>query len=324
MKKNMKLFIFFVLVVLMLFAVSACAKPFDPNLPSGTPSGSTSGSSPSGSSPSGSAPSGSNPSENNPGESVGDLYVREGYIYFGEYPQTIKADSVTITATQDTRGYYLGSDGKYYAKIVANPYGSNYKFSNNTTVVDGTTYYFKVEPIKWRILKEDNGVAFLLCDSIIANHRFDDSSNNYKESEIRAWLNETFYSTAFTDLQQAIIKTTLVDNSASSTGESENQYACENTNDKVFLLSYSEVTSSAYGFTSDVDRIKQTSDYVRANYGYMVTDGSYYGNGWWWLRLPNVPYSYIARGVSHDGSVYGDNVSSTRYGVVPALWIELS
>ena len=43
-------------------------------------------------------------------------YVRDGdYIYFGEYPQTIKASDVVITSTQDERGYYLGSDGAAFA-----------------------------------------------------------------------------------------------------------------------------------------------------------------------------------------------------------------
>lgn len=50
------------------------------------------------------------------------LYVREGdYIYFGEYPQTIKEDNVVISTEQDSRGYFLGSDGAYYAKVVASP-----------------------------------------------------------------------------------------------------------------------------------------------------------------------------------------------------------
>ena len=44
------------------------------------------------------------------------------YVYFGEYPQTIKADDVEITEIQDERGYYLGTDGYYYAKVISTPY----------------------------------------------------------------------------------------------------------------------------------------------------------------------------------------------------------
>ena len=262
------------------------------------------------------------------GEKV--AYYRDGnYIYFGEYPQTLKADSVTITETQDTRGYYLGSDGCYYAKVVASPYSSSYTFSTGATVSSGTTYYFKVELIRWRILSEDGETALILCDSIIANHRYDDSSNNYASSEIRQWLNATFYETAFSELQRELILTTTVDNSVYSTGYSSNPYACENTNDKIFLLSYREVTNSAYGFSSDYSSYDtacrmQTSDYSRASGVWMITNSSYYGNGYWWLRSPYIDNSSIARIVRSDGYVDDDNsVYLSDDGVVPALRIRL-
>ena len=274
------------------------------------------------------------------------VYTRSGnYIYFGEYPQTIKAADVSIISnTPDADGYYLGSDGERYAKVVADPYpfNSGYTFSNNSSVIDGNTYYFKVEPIRWRILSESDGNAFILCDSIIANHYYHHTTssttidgqtvyaNNYKYSDIRAWLNDEFYNTAFGDLQQALIQTTEVDNSAQSTGNSSNRYACENTSDKVFLPSYREVTNSAYGFASDYltfDTARQmlTSDFSRATGAYMSTDSSYYGNGWWRLRSPSNNYSNSARLVNDDGNAnYIGDVNYDPHGVVPALNLTLS
>lgn len=241
------------------------------------------------------------------------------YVLFGEYPQTIKADNVTITSTQNDKGYYLGSDGFYYAKVVADPDHGDFNFSTGNDIKNGETYYFKVEPIKWRILREDNGTALILCDSIIANKRYDNSSNNYKESEIRAWLNNEFLTTAFSLLQQEMILTTTVDNSAESMGYSENKYACENTLDKVFLLSYKETTSSEYGFHSISSRQMQTSDYTMA-----TGADKYAGNGYWWLRSPNGSYSDdCSRVVSFNGYVDYSNVYYTSYGVVPALNIQL-
>ena len=239
------------------------------------------------------------------------------YILFGEYPQTIKDDSVTITETTDSRGYYLGSDGCYYAKVTATPYDNDYQFSTGTTVKYGTVYYFKVEPIRWRILTEENGKAFLLCDSIIANHCYYESdenrtidgktvyANNYEYSSIRKWLNEEFYKNAFSALQQALIQTTTVGTDI---------------NDQVFLLSCEEVSNSAYGFSSDVSsddaaRRMRTSDYARATGAYTY----YYGrNGWWWLRG-------AVWAVSMDGRANGfvSTVIDTSTGVVPALWISL-
>ena len=238
---------------------------------------------------------------------------------------------------------------------------SGYTFSNNATVVSGTVYYFKVEPIRWRILSNDGETAFILCDSIIAdmsyqsNYIYDSASdeaytpangapsgtyaNNYKYSEVRRWLNETFYETAFTSLQQEIIITTTVDNSVYSTGFSPNPYACEDTEDKVFFLSYREVTNSAYGFTSsfttsdnsyDTARRMQTSDYSRAMGAIMNTSSAYYGNGFWWLRSPYIYCSYTASCVGYGGyhahcDVYNHYyVNSGSCGVVPAMWINLN
>ena len=260
-----------------------------------------------------------------------------GYILFGQYPQTIKAANVSIiSTTPDTDGYYLGSDGERYAKVVADPYNSSrYKFSDNSSVTSGNIYYFKVEPIRWRILSESDGNAFILCDSIIANKAYDNFNNNYAKSDIRAWLNDEFYKTAFGALQQALIQTTEVDNSAKSTGYSSNPHACENTFDKVFPLSYSEVTNSAYGFassssTDDTARRMLTSDYSRATGAYMSTESSYYGNGRWWLRSPDDDSSDYARGVNdrggadYSGYVGYSIVPYDHYGVVPALNLTLS
>ncbi len=258
-------------------------------------------------------------------------YHVDNYIWFGEYPQTIKANDVTITETIDGRGYYLGSDGFYYAKVTATPRSSGYTFSTSATVTSDTVYYFKVEPIKWRILEESEGIALILCESIIANKRYDDSSNNYANSEIRAWLNNEFYTKAFTALQQELIQITEVDNSVYSTGYSSNPYVCANTNDKIFLPSYREMVNSAYGFSSDYSandaaRRRLTSDYSRATGANMDTSTEYYGNGWWWLRSPNGSISFSARGIDrygYAGSSY-DVGSAAGTGVVPALRLRLS
>ena len=255
-------------------------------------------------------------------------YTRDGdIIYFGEYPQTLKADSVTVSETPDSRGYYLGSDKAYYERIVAYPYESGYKFSNGQTITEGTAYYFKVEPIKWRIISENNGNATLVCESIIDAYRFDEESNNYALSDVRAWLNETMYDRMFNELQQSLIQTVSVDNSASSTGYSENSNACDNTDDKLFLLAYADVTNSAYGFASDDDRMKVTTDYARVLGAWMSTSdiSGYYGNGLWMLRSPNDTYSHFIRECNYNGEVTdgGTNVGSKFYGLVPALTIKL-
>lgn len=265
------------------------------------------------------------------------VYTREGdYIYFGEYPQTIKSSEVTVGDVADEDGYYLGSDGERYAKVVADPDDSGYTFSDGSDVTNGETYYFKVEPIRWRILSESDSSAFILADGILANKAYDASSNNYnysnnyKNSDIRAWLNGEFLNAAFGEVAQSLIETTEVDNSVYSTGYDGNPYACENTFDKVFLLSYREAVNSEYGFASsastyDTARRMTVSDYARSTGAWMSISDNSFGCGYWWLRSPYYYHSSLARLVNYIGYAVQNYyyVYYDGYGVVPALNITL-
>ncbi len=222
------------------------------------------------------------------------------YILFGEYPQTIKADNVTITSIVDDRGYYIGSDGCYYAKA-----GDN---------------FYKVEPLCWRILSENDDGIFLLCENIIANMAYStNNSNNYKNSDVRAWLNGSFYENAFSQEQQGIIRTTRVDNSALTTGYVNNPNSYEDTEDKIFLLSYADVVNTNYGFSAneyDDARKKLATEYAYAT-------GSCNS---WRLRSHGTGSTNVRQVNSFGGVSSGDylsNVQDTVYGIVPALWINV-
>lgn len=301
------------------------------------------------------------------------------YVYFGDWPQSVLPATSTVTVdetvsvTMGANTYYLGSDGNYYAKCSEKAYGTGtqYKYHDGTQPGTGgtTTRYFKVEPIKWRVLTDNySGKKLLLAENILtANvpyYNYKSSSNtrtvgsdtniypnNYKYSQIRAYLNgldyyydtsstETtkktdytgkgFLQTAFTQNAQGLIAETVVDNRKETTGCSIStyaaDYACENTTDKIFLLSESEVINSDYGFAAYSSygkgnaRIRFPTDYAKANYASASsTDG--YG-GFWWLRSPYHGLGNYARTVYDGGSADLDNkVSNPRFGVVPALSI---
>lgn len=188
-----------------------------------------------------------------------------------------------------------------------------------------TVYWFKYEPIKWKILKKENGKAFVLADLAIDSQQFDynngNYSNNYAKSSIRKWLNEAFYNTAFSVSEKASIETTLVDNGLSGTGHEVNDFVCENTNDKVFLLNYAEATEC---FEMDVDRIMSRTDYARCQ---GAKGGSYAPDPcWWWLRTPHNNTTVIcARTIGRDGEDNNAHLTlETSIGVVPAMWINLA
>ena len=231
------------------------------------------------------------------------------YVYYGTYPQTVVDDSSLISSlnsltSTNANGYYE-FEGEEYAKVVAHPYETGYKFINGSTIQSGQTYYFKVEPIKWRVLEEADGTYTLLSEYIIDKQVFYTSSgnrtigdqtiyeNNYEHSTIREWLNNAFYNKAFSSPEKGSILTTLVDNSASTTASSTNPYFSNNTMDKVYLLSYQEAISSTYGFSSSSTRTAVTTDYARAVGAYNATT-IIMETVYWWLRSPDRQHSRYA------------------------------
>lgn len=244
-------------------------------------------------------------------------------VYFTSYRPYETSDTLTFTAStfQDDNGYLVN-----------------------------TVYWFKYEPISWTILSEDtkNETALILCDLIIDSQAYQDkydvegdeyyntstgvpsgtSANNYAHSTIRKWLNETFYNTAFTELQKEIIATTTVDNSAASADNISNCYACEDTEDKIFLLSVKEAINSEYGFaktlTEDSARRKNITDYAKSQGARTCREDPYKGNIFWWLRSPTGYYSHYTYLVDYSGVINSKYyIYSTGGCVLPALQIEL-
>lgn len=312
-------------------------------------------------------------------ESVKTIEGETNRVYFGDWPQSIMPSSVTIDESITTvRGgytYYYGSDGCWYAKCIENANNSLYKYSDGTSVQLSTsnftyTRYFKVEPIKWRVLTTDSGKRLLLSDQILINCAYYDSKdvdrdiggvtvypNNYKESRVRAFLNGLSYDkktgeseqvsngefsekgflyTAFTNTAHDTIADTNVDNSATSANPLENSgkwnvatYICGNTDDKIFLLSEQEATTTGYGFdiygNNDDARKIVTTDFAKANGAQQSTsDASYGGN--WWLRSPSdsTGGKYVRR-INFKGSAgETDTVKTSSTGVVPALYVKLN
>jgi hypothetical protein len=245
------------------------------------------------------------------------------------------------------RGVYFTSYRPFY---ISNPSSADDTFQDDNGYRTSTVYWFKYEPISWTILSENtvNGTALILCDIIIDSQAYQNEyefdydtreyyntsngvprgtyGNNYEYSTIRKWLNETFCNTAFNELQKQIILTTTVDNSFAGTGYNGDKYGCENTEDKIFLLSAQEITNSTYGFASsvsayDIARRKKTTDYAQSQGVFTNSETDYAGNGWWWLRTY---HGTDERVVCDDGYIGEGEISCTAEGVVPALQIKLS
>ncbi len=183
-------------------------------------------------------------------------------------------------------------------------------------------YWFKFEPIKWRIIERADGEALMIADMIINAHEFNtttsgaksSSANSWELSTVRKWLNENFYEEAFTAEERKLILKSTVSN-----GEDVAQ-----TEDYIYLASREEIENPAYGFAEKSDRIFKATDYARANGATVAMASSIKGNGYFWLRTPSANAVNNALYVKNDGSVAsGDFVNSTTYGILPMLKIEL-
>lgn len=230
-------------------------------------------------------------------------------------------------------------DATYYSRNEEGQY--NWK--------DTSTYhYFKYEPIKWRVLNRKGNDALLLADVALDDQKYNTNRADvtWETSSMRSWLNgygasvnqpktdysrKNFINSAFTSAQRSAIKTiNVINNNNISYGT----MGGNNTSDKVFLLSDSEVystdTAADYGFvknynTYDEARRSRCSTYAYAMGTWGNINTSYRGNIYWWLRSPGYNSNCDAVVVNFSGWVDGyPSVDSYGVGVRPALHLNLS
>ena len=246
------------------------------------------------------------------------------YVYFGSYPQReVVGDALTSAVTEasyDANGD-AWVDGTKYRRISKSDTNYGGYFG------DSDYRYFKWEPIKWRVLKNDGSTLFVLAERGLdcKNYNEEFISVTWEDCTIRDWLNDSFYQTAFTSEEQdAVVSETVVN-------ENNPKYGTEggkNTNDKVCLLSIGDAADPSYGFCEDynthsVSRRMNSSDYAHARGAYKSIDE--YGDSSWWLRSPGSTADSAAN-VVNFGGVYGDgcSVHNINVAIVPALHINLS
>ena len=297
-----------------------------------------------------------------------DTYKRGDIITFGSYPQSEVTDADEIAKLETDSESYLWVSYKYYSGTgnstdgkmepgdfmlykdfysggemfravtfseyrpgsggglkgdvnYSNQYGYGY-YQNNV-------YYFKYEPLTWRVLDPDEG--YIMCDNVIDSQAYQnfiikkdgklynskDCTNyvsDWSTSSLRQWLNKTFYNTAFSREEKMLIGTTYLENNSA-----DGTWLGKYTGDKIFILSYDDVENSAYGFNlSDVEfdeakKLKGTA-YSRCQGLYQIGEG----NAYWWLRTPgNAEAVYIVS--SYGWAALGLGTYGTGMGVVPAL-----
>lgn len=229
--------------------------------------------------------------------------------------------------------YRAATFSQYRPSWTCNPSSAGKTDQDDNGYTPNNIYYFKYEPLKWRVL--DPSTGFVLCESIVDSQAYNNTiyengnywnntehtqyANDYATSSIRAWLNDNFYNTAFSSSQKASILTSELDNKAY-----DSKYDSKTTYDKVFLLSYSEMQNTAYGFPANRNpspaRQAKGTDYAKCQ-GLYVEPSS----GCAFQRLRSASsLSEFTCGVAIEGYLILDDywiVLDTGYGVRPALKI---
>lgn len=193
-------------------------------------------------------------------------------------------------------------------------------------------------PILWRVLQNSGRELFLLSEYILDCRRYHGESVDMKwrdsvditwhDCDLRKWLNNEFYNTAFNATEKEFIKTTHC---------ADNGEVSPDTEDKVFLLSVTEIKelSEIHGkelrraVGTDFAKSKKNDGcslyvYDKANQdNYIIRNGEEVGCSWWWLRTQgNKPSRAFFIGPSCSIRSYA-NVSLSRDGVRPALKLTL-
>ena len=173
------------------------------------------------------------------------------------------------------------------------------------------------EDIEWIVLaKEDNKVLVISKYALDCQQYHSANTDvTWETCSLRKWLNETFLNDAFSpEEQSSILSTTVTSDKNPSYSTSQGN----NTTDKVFLLSITEVNKY---FSSDKARKCRGTAYC---YAQGASISSTANCAWWWLRSLG-DYSFNTALVGAKGSVVasGHSVSNENTAVRPAIWIDI-
>lgn len=245
-------------------------------------------------------------------------------------------------------GLAFGDDPNYIYPSYDTRY--NYKKDYKRQEIYGDDYhFFKMEPIKWRVLENANGKKTLISDKVLDCRQFYLSLGEctWEESYIIKWLNadgdndSSFYKKAFSEeeKERILVKKFNKDNmknnyyfgtSCMAEEDSKKKYTGDV---KVYLLSEEELfygeKARIYGFNesdgvSDVNRRFKSTGYAKfKGVWFSNKDDDKFGNSFYMTRTNGYDRSTVVY-VGEDGSIFNRGISFNvdDMGFLPVIEIE--
>ena len=268
-------------------------------------------------------------------------------ITMGYFPKSkVDIDVTTLDLPEYPEGYnnkewkqiciweFHGYSGWYYDKDIDSDGVSDYRvvyyLPEDAFIYPDEDYeaeinVFKFEPIEWDVLEEKDGKAIIITNNIIdykpSTSYYYGSTAKYDSSDIRKWLNDDFYNTAFSNSEKEKITISHVSNGRDETCISDTQTSvtsCDDTDDKVYLLSYKEAITY---YKNETSRQAHETDYAK-NFTIPASDGEIYLNYW---RLRSSGWNFFNPATVMDlGYITNELFREDNCGIRPVMCIDLN
>ena len=274
--------------------------------------------------------------------SVDDYALREGDL--------IRDDALYARLeTADWQGDSVEMDGYRYLRVGLDKAHAESTNTEQHYIWDYSRpwHYFRIQPIRWRVLDIQENRAMLLADRMPDSVPFHaaDEEIAWDGSTLRSWLNgydakankqgidytgAGFIDRAFTAEEREAILPVQCENDANRDYQTDSG---KDTEDCLFILSndevFEETEAERYGFHfgrdyDDPAKRFTSTLYAKCMGAWWSPVDAYAGNSFWFMRTSG----YTPRSVTYVcdfGYIYsrGTLVTCSDAGVLPAMWIDL-
>lgn len=264
------------------------------------------------------------------------------YVYIGEYPQTIENPSLyesISTSQRDSNGFYIYRGVKYEKINITKA------IAYNGVTYEAGEYYFKVEKLKWKVIKENGTEVMLeamfnidcLQFNLTASERIENNetvyANNWEYSNIRNWLNNSFKNKYFNEWELNLLSLSITQvQNGTRTGDNVlsdlDKYPWNkqsDTEDMFYIMSYADKTDFKLGYeqksgVNDDKRVAECTDYaIFRGLNATETEEGYVAAYWTRSVATNAVYVYC---VDENGKIGKYKVTDSM-GIRPVVTLNL-